>query len=110
MRDKKGDVAINWIIVAALALLALFILAFIFKSQVSSFVGQYQNTGDKITAAQEGTSCDDFFSGRKCFRGKDSCSTAENDWQRVSPPPGNEWKDCPATGNAAGICCERIET
>jgi hypothetical protein len=107
MFSKRGSIAINWIVVAGLALITMFILMFVFQSQVSSFVGKFIGIGEDVDAARDGAICDNFFEGRKCFTGVSVCNTDDNTWSRVSPPP-NGWDDCPKNTGETAVCCSRI--
>jgi hypothetical protein len=115
---KKGELAINWIVVAALALFMLLILMFIFGTQVGDFAEKYMSFGNQIDEARKGESCASFLDGRDCYTKQctdlndkaDTPATEQSGFRyRAAPsPPAGAWKDCPAAGNAdRKFCCIR---
>jgi len=86
MNKKRAGLSINMIIVAALGLIVLVIVAFIFRTQVIDYASKYTQTADSAVKSAEGKTCATLFSTRKCSANKPT----PGEWTPVS----GEWTDC----------------
>ena len=89
MKHKKAmGLSINTIIIAALGLIVLVIIAFIFRTQVGEYVRGYGETADKAIKSADENNCERLFADvtRKCSA---NSLESETDWTEI---PG---KKCP---------------
>ena len=96
---RKGSLTLETIIVAALALIVLVVLAFIFRTQVGDLVKKYRGVSDDLEEQAKGMKCVTLatMSQRQC---ESSCSA---EWSEVPlPAEAKEWKDCKTKK-----CCEK---
>ena len=96
---KKGSLSLETIVVAALCLLVLVVLAFIFRTQIGDLVKRYTGISNDLEDQAKGNKCVTLttMAERKCDSG---CG---GEWSRVSLPSGvKEWSDCKGKD-----CCEK---
>jgi len=99
---KKGDLSINTVVIAALAIFVLVVLIIVFNTQIRKGAFEYFNIQDDAASAAKGNKCVTILSAgtHKCVTG--SC---ESTWMELSPSdPDAGWKDCGPTR----VCCEKI--
>ena len=111
-RLRSGELTINWLVVAALALLALFVMGFIFSAQLSDFSKRLFGISNDIDAQRRGEQCANLFSGRQCYT--QTCPSIQEQVRTggdptaqylLVPAPNGTWADCPPPQ----YCCERIQ-
>jgi hypothetical protein len=111
---KKAEMSINAIVAAALALIVLVILLFIFKNQIGNIAGGFTSAGNNAKGGISGTTCKTLLGDRICENQcddkikavytctiipKPTCSDEDtkkydNMKPRPSPYPCAKWSDC----------------
>jgi hypothetical protein len=105
--SKKADISVNTIVMAALALMVLIILLFIFRNQISNVAGGFTSVGNNAKAGAEGTNCLSMLGGRACGKAPNGYHTVGialekpclvyTDPKDVSKGCSKSgWKDCSA--------------
>lgn len=89
--SKKGDLSMNTIIVAALALIVLVVMAAIFVSRMNT---TNKTTGDNVDVAMSNVCLQAWADGKET-RCLDACTSASG-YPVTRPEPGNGWMDCNA--------------
>ena len=115
--SKKGDVTTPYLVAIVLGLIALAIMGFVFRSQISVFANKYAQIGTDLDGVRKGTSCENFIEDRHCYakmcEQMNAAATASKEPARYenAPLPADKWSDCPSTSTSSGkYCCVRIPT
>ncbi len=104
-KNKKGDLSIQTIVIAALSLVILIILIMVFRTQISNAVKGYFNIGAQAQdMVGDEDNCASLFDDRFCAK---EC-TAEAGEYEVYIVPG-KFADCEKKG-ADYNCCERSKS
>ena len=103
---KKGDMSINTVVVAALALIVLVVLTAIFVSRMNTTTDK-TNKNDKVAYDRICLQPRDGYSKVSCI-GKSECS--DQGGVTINPTgtgTSTEWMDCAAGDNSADprVCC-----
>lgn len=97
--QKKGDISLETIIVAALVLFVLVIVIAIFSGQIKEYAKGFWGIGKEAEWEARGLRCVTIMGTRGCY---ENCLTG---YEEV-PEPADKWKDC---NTAKGQkCCEKI--
>lgn len=107
--NRRAELAINWLVVAALAILVLFVMGFVFQDQVGRFIEKITNFGDDLDGVRKGEVCASVFTGRICYS---SCADAQAFKRTTDPnvqysivlPSSDGWNDCKPNE----VCCEQV--
>ena len=95
---KKGMLSLQMVVVAALALIVLVVLAFVFRDNITRTAKSFFKIGEDAEAAARGTKCVTFLTA-----GTHKCApSCEKGWHEIYPS-GGEWTDCKETNTK---CCE----
>lgn len=103
---KKGDMSINTVVVAAIALIVLVVLTAIFVGRMNTTVDK-TNKNDEIALGRVCLQPKDAYSSQKCV----PISQCLDPWQRISSTGtatgSSDWIDCPAGDNREDpkVCC-----
>ena len=98
---RKGDLSIQTIVIAALSMIVLLILIFIFKDQIGNLAGGFRNAGDSARGNINGTRCQSLIGNRYCNPSSSTYPTSTYNWDTIPPPPSG-WSDC-KTGQCVEI-------
>lgn len=91
--NKKGDISINTIVVAALSITVLIIMIFIFRNQIGNISGGFTTIGSDAKQNINGTKCESILGDKVCGEDK---SNYDNKYDLVllPKPNGGKWTDC----------------
>jgi hypothetical protein len=94
---KRGAISMEMIVYAALALIVLVLLGYIFRQQIGSSAGSLFKIGKEAEEGARGERCVTMMTAtsRKC-----SDKACETGWHEVYT--SDKWKDCPDKK-----CCEK---
>ena len=85
---KAQGLSLDFVIIAAIGLLVLIIIGYIFVSHSTRYSKDYTDVSNKAVESAQGNQCKAFFTGanRKCSADK----PAEGEWEAAD----GEWEDC----------------
>jgi hypothetical protein len=101
MNKKAIELAMQTIVVAAIALVVLAVVIIVFGTQISKTAQQYLGISEQAAGEANVTNkCQTMFGSRVCAK---DCQTTSNKTTYV-PVPG-DWADCKSKSM---VCCERL--
>lgn len=98
--QKKGDISLETIIVAALVLFVLVVVIAIFSSHIKEYAKGFFGIGKEAEWEAKGVRCVTIMGTRGCYQ--NSCPT---EYEEV-PEPADKWKDCDT--DKGKKCCEKL--
>ncbi|MCF7861141.1 hypothetical protein K9M79_02760 [Candidatus Woesearchaeota archaeon] len=92
---KKGELSMQFVIIAALLLIVFVVMLMIITGNLSSLSQGFFQLGSGAQDKAQGNNCESWFGERKCASSvSDTVLSDKYNWIEVTQIPDGGWKDC----------------